>query len=402
MTKRIRLADVLVAFETGKRPRGGAVEYGVPSLGGEHVTREGHLMLNPMRYVPKAYFAHMTTGKIAIGDVLVVKDGATTGRVGIVEEQFPLSEAGINEHLFLLRANRKLLDPRYLYFYLRSEPGQLQVMSDFRGAAQGGITRGIGDKVQVPLPAIEEQRRLVDVLSRAESIVRMRREAEARAKEIIPALFLDMFGDPARNERGWDTVQLDTLIRETKLGMVRGSKDLSNEFRLPYLRMDSVSDGTIIAKRLKRTDASPAEEEAYALAIGDLLFNTRNSRELVGKAALVRHLPEPVTLFNNNLMRVRFHEARASPEFVADQFQTRFVQDQLESIKRGTTSVFAIYFKDLKTVKLRLPPIQAQRDFARRCDRLYELREPQRQATELAGSTFQSLLAGVFREDGQQ
>ena len=56
----------------------------------------------------------------------------------------------------------------------------------------------------MPLPSIGEQRRIVDLLSRAENIVRMRREAEARAKEIIPALFLDMFGDPARNQRGWE------------------------------------------------------------------------------------------------------------------------------------------------------------------------------------------------------
>src|SRR5208282_1775229 len=57
------------------------------------------------------------------------------------------------------------------------------------------------------------QQRVVDLLSRAENIVRMRREAEQKAKEIIPALFLDMFGDPATNPKGLEKRRLKDLIK---------------------------------------------------------------------------------------------------------------------------------------------------------------------------------------------
>ena len=55
----------------------------------------------------------------------------------------------------------------------------------------------------MPVPPIDEQRRIVDILSRAEGIVRLRREAQKKAAELIPALFLEMFGDPATNPKGW-------------------------------------------------------------------------------------------------------------------------------------------------------------------------------------------------------
>jgi type I restriction enzyme S subunit len=56
--------------------------------------------------------------------------------------------------------------------------------------------------LSLPLPPLPEQRRIVDLLSRAEGIVRLRRDAEKKAAELIPALFFDLFGDPARIQRG--------------------------------------------------------------------------------------------------------------------------------------------------------------------------------------------------------
>ena len=63
-------------------------------------------------------------------------------------------------------------------------------------------------KASSSVPPLPEQRRIVDLLSRAEGIVRLRREAEKKAAELIPALFLDMFGDPATNPKGWPVESL--------------------------------------------------------------------------------------------------------------------------------------------------------------------------------------------------
>ena len=82
--------------------------------------------------------------------------------------------------------------------------------------------------------------------------------------------------------------------------------------------------------------------KAYRLESGDLLFNTRNSEELVGKTALFRG--DGLYLFNSNLMRIRFKQG-VEPEFIAAALRTPWLQHELRLRKSGTTSVFAIYYR---------------------------------------------------------
>lgn len=144
------LSEYLDSLETGKRPTGGAVESGVPSLGGEHLNADGTFKLDSMKYVPEDFFRTIRKGLIQQDDILVVKDGATTGKTAYVAESFPFKEAAINEHLFLLRANPEKAYSKFLYYLLRSKHGNAQILLDFRGAAQGGITKGFVERVLVP------------------------------------------------------------------------------------------------------------------------------------------------------------------------------------------------------------------------------------------------------------
>jgi type I restriction enzyme S subunit len=158
----VALRELLVTLESGTRPKGGVkgIESGVPSLGGEHLDANGGFRLDRVRYVPREFAASMRRGRIAVGDVLVVKDGATTGKVSLIRDSFPYKDAVVNEHVFLCRCDERA-DPRYVFWYLFSAEGQREILSDFRGAAQGGISQRFADLVQVPLRPIGEQREIV-------------------------------------------------------------------------------------------------------------------------------------------------------------------------------------------------------------------------------------------------
>jgi type I restriction enzyme S subunit len=86
--------------------------------------------------------------------------------------------------------------------------------------------------LDIVLPSIDEQRQLVDILSRAEGIVRLRREAEANAKEIIPALFIDMFGDPESNKKGLPVKTLGELVK-VKSGDFLPAKKMDAQVNIP-------------------------------------------------------------------------------------------------------------------------------------------------------------------------
>jgi type I restriction enzyme S subunit len=385
MSRKVSLAEVLEAFETGKRPKGGAVADGIPSLGGEHVTAEGTLKLDSMRFVPSEFFESMTKGRLRAGDVLVVKDGATTGRVGMVEETFPFERAGVNEHLFLLRADQRRLDPRFLYFYLRSFEGQAELMSDFRGAAQGGISREIGHKVRVPLPSLTQQRRIVDLLTRAEGVVRLRREAKAKAAEIIPALFLDMFGDPSTNPKGWEVVSLGEQV--VIPSVVRTPDPAADADRL-CIGADSIESGTGRLLTLPTVREVKPRSGKYWFERGDVLYS--KIRPNLAKAALARSdgfcsadmYPLRCSRTTERRFLLSLLLTKAFTEFATSES----VRAQMPKLNRET--LFAYRFP--------LPPTTLQTRFAQFAEQVESVECQQADALQQAEAAFSSLLARVF------
>jgi type I restriction enzyme S subunit len=142
------------------------IENGVPSVGGEHLTSQGTFNFDNVKYVPEAFFESMRRGRIRVGDVLVVKDGATTGKVALVRSDFPFEEAVVNEHVFICRP-RETVNPDYLFWFLYSPEGQRRILEHFQGSAQGGINQTFALGTHVPIAPCDEQKRLVALIESA-------------------------------------------------------------------------------------------------------------------------------------------------------------------------------------------------------------------------------------------
>ena len=157
----VPLKEILVSLESGKRPRGGVknIKSGVPSIGGEHLNANGGFKFEKIKYVPEKFADSMVRGHIQKNDILIVKDGATTGKTSLVKNSFPHKKAVVNEHVFLCRCVKEV-DPLYLFYFLFYLEGNQQILNDFRGAAQGGISKGFANIVKVPLAPQKEQKHI--------------------------------------------------------------------------------------------------------------------------------------------------------------------------------------------------------------------------------------------------
>lgn len=195
----VELSLTLNTLENGSRPSGGVghIKQGVPSIGGEHLTASGEFYFQNIRFIPEDYFAKLNRGVIQRYDVLVVKDGATTGKTAFVGDDFPFDRSAINEHVFILRPDASLVLPHFLFFFLYSDWGQLQIQREFQGAAVGGINQGFTQRLEIPLPPLPEQARIVAILRQADELRRLRQQARAKADRLLPALFHIIFGSPA-------------------------------------------------------------------------------------------------------------------------------------------------------------------------------------------------------------
>ncbi|MCC7186954.1 MAG: restriction endonuclease subunit S, partial [Acidobacteria bacterium] len=125
--------------------------------------------------------------------VVVSSIGARCGKSFLAEGRWTTLA---NTHVVI--PNPSVAEARFLWYQMNDEHSWHR-----SGTGQPFIKPSDIKRRRVYVPALSEQRRIVDLLSRAENIVRMRREAEVKARETIPALFLDMFGDPVANNRDW-------------------------------------------------------------------------------------------------------------------------------------------------------------------------------------------------------
>src|SRR5437660_2597815 len=161
------ISELLVALESGSRPRGGVrgISQGVPSVGGEHLKYDGTFDFTSVKYVPEKFVAGMSKGHIQTNDILVVKDGATTGKTAFVDSGFPFRKAVVNEHVFICRPTPQI-EARFLFRFLMSRDGQERVLENFKGSAQGGINQTFALNTEAPLAPLAEQRRVVAKLDK--------------------------------------------------------------------------------------------------------------------------------------------------------------------------------------------------------------------------------------------
>ena len=196
----VSLAEWVKTLESGSRPKGGIREGQgeIPSLGAEHLADDGGFNLTKLKRIPVDFYRGMRRGRIEPNDILIVKDGATTGKVSFVNGDFPFEDAAINEHVFRLVVDTEKADPHFVFRYLQSPQGQMEIMSDFRGATVGGIGKSFVDKVSLPRIDRQEQCRIAAILDRADGIRRKRDRMTEQVDEMLRASFLDVFGDPRK------------------------------------------------------------------------------------------------------------------------------------------------------------------------------------------------------------
>ncbi len=136
------LGQVIGELVSGGRPKGGAAEEGIPSVGAENVIGLGKYDFSKEKYVPRKFFDELQRKGAAVrpGDVLLYKDGAQIGRKTYFDCGFPHAECAVNEHVFIVRA-KSWRYQRYLFFWLDQDWMTQEIISLNSNSAQPGINQ---------------------------------------------------------------------------------------------------------------------------------------------------------------------------------------------------------------------------------------------------------------------
>ena len=146
------LSNLIVETESGSRPKGGAETSGIPSIGAEKIEQFGIYDYSSEKYINAEFYNKMKRGRVLSGDVLLYKDGAYTGKVSLALNGFPHEQCAVNEHVFILRTNRKSKQ-FFLYFTLSNPLVRKSLFSLASSkAAQPGLNQGELISVKAPIP----------------------------------------------------------------------------------------------------------------------------------------------------------------------------------------------------------------------------------------------------------
>ena len=320
---------------------------------------------NLVYFDPKSYTEDLSKYLIYPDDILIAMSGGTTGKIGINTSNRTYY---LNQRVGVFRENKKYLNHRYLFYFLHTKSDEsLKIAA---GAAQPNLSTAQIKSFLIPVPSLSEQQSIVDYLDFAfAKIDAMKANAEKALNE-AKALFQASLKEMLEPKEGWEEKKLGDLVVSNIVGLTRGKVEQGYEKKYPYLKMNNISpNNTLCWDDLICVDANEEELEKYCLQEGDFLFNTRNSKEWVGKSTVYRDYDAPVMLYNNNVMRIRFVDT-INPVFVAYSFLADYTKDQLEKIKSGTTNVWAIYYRDLSKILLTYPLLSEQQSIVATLDSL--------------------------------
>ena len=387
----VKLSQVLKSLESGGRPKGGASidNKGIPSLGAEHLNNDGGFNFKSVKYIPAEYFNGMKNGIIENENILIVKDGATTGKVSFVDIDFPFEKASVNEHVFLLKINESNANPRYVFHYLKSPQGQRDILRDFRGATVGGISRGFVDFVRFNLPSLPDQLQIANLLSKAETLISQRKESIRLLDQYLKSTFLEMFGDPVRNEKGWkicNLFELGSLDRGVSKARPRNSPELLGGI-YPLIQTGDVTNSGVYITTFKQTYSELGLKQSKLWPKGTMLITIAANIAQTSILSFDACFPDSVVGFvtNSNKTRVLYVH-----------FLFKFFQSLLER-KASQTAQKNINLEILRNLKVPCPPISLQTQFAQIVEKTEALKSQYQQSLKELENLYSSLSQKAFK-----
>jgi type I restriction enzyme, S subunit len=289
-------------------------------------------------------------------------------------------------------------------FHLLQEPGLHQhvVANSERTAGQSGVNLTLLEAIEIPLPPLAEQRRIAEVLDRAEALRAKRRAALAQLDSLTQSLFLDLFGDPRANERHWELHRIESFVSDMRGGAALEPDDFVDS-GFPILHKGAIkANGIIGIDAKKKTFATPAYAAACPKNIVNREFVAVTLRDLVpagpsiGFTADLRNGPFDEYLLAQGAYGFRVNRKSVLPEYLVHLSNNENFRHVLRQNAVGSTQIH-IRTPVYLAIRVPLPPIALQQEFARRVGAVEKLKQAQRAALAEQDALFATLQHRAFR-----
>jgi type I restriction enzyme S subunit len=283
----------------------------------------------------------------------------------------------------------KLDSLRIQYFYFCMKNLKMQTLAE--STTVPSVRKTVLEKYEIEVPSLVEQEEIEKKLTLTQKIIEKRRQELSYLDEIIKARFVEMFGDPVKNPKGWEVVTIGDIVTEVRYGT---SKPAVEGGKYPYLRMNNLTaDGHLDLNDLKYIDIPDDEIEKCVVRKGDVLFNRTNSIELVGKT-VVFDLQEDM-IIAGYIIRVRLNK-RLLPEILSQYMNLEALKDILRSMAKGAVNQANINAQELRSIKVYIPDMELQKQFIEMKNQVDKSKVAVQKALDETQILFDSLMQKYF------
>jgi type I restriction enzyme, S subunit len=245
----------------------------------------------------------------------------------------------------------------FLYHCIKKYVPKLEALGN--GATFKEVSKKVVEEFEIPLPPLGEQKRIAAILDKADAIRRKRQQAIKLADDFLRSVFLEMFGDPVTNPKGWEVGTIRDLVETANYGS--SAKASATEGEYPMLRMGNITyEGGIDLTDLKYVDLDEKDKPKYLVAKGDLLFNRTNSKELVGKTA-VYDVDRPVAIAGY-LIRVRTN-SKGNNYYISGYLNSAHGKTTLQNMCKSIVGMANINAQEMQNIPIFLAPIELQEKY---------------------------------------
>ena len=293
-------------------------------------------------------------------------------------------------HIWKIELDEEKIDKQFLYHWFNWDVDRIRTEQG-TGATMIHVTKSAMENRALSLPPLSEQKRIADILDKADAIRRKRQQAIEEAKTFVTSLFSTTFGFIVENSKNWQVVPFGSVC-DSRLGKMLDAKQQTGQHLRKYLRNTNVQWNRFQIDEMLEMDFDEKARKEFELKDGDLLICEGGE---IGRCAIWRNeLAE--CYFQKALHRVRPDLKKVVPEYLLHFMWEMSKYDGFRFLKSQATIAHLTGVK-LKKLDLPLPPIELQREFATRIEGHQKAIQNYQAALSESTQLFNSLVQRTFK-----
>ena len=304
-----------------------------------------NIVMNATEFISKEAVKNSSAKMVAKGSILLAMYGATVGRMALLG-----IDATTNQAICNITPDSNIAFTKYVYYALLSKVPEF--LKSAVGGAQPNISQGIIRETQIPLPPLAEQKRIAAILDKADAIRRKRQQAIKLADDFLRSVFLDMFGDPVSNPKGWPCLKLESLVsKPITYGILKPEEFVPNG--IPMLRIQDLTQGIIdtASEFHLVSEKLSCQYKRTILEGGEIVIS------LVGSIGIVARVPYELHGANvhRNLGVIQLKDSSIA-EYITSFMQLPQFMQILERVSKGGVHKL-LNLADVKEIEIPMPTL---------------------------------------------